>query len=419
MRSFVSAFCFLFATAFLVLQGVESRSEVRAQAPTVSTAMPTLGEFIAIANSTESEFPGNPVFDGMSFDTLTNLIRALITQKKPATRGAREVAIFRQAAPAVVLLKTKEASGSGIILQNGMVLTNRHVVEGVGAVQIFFKPDDLTLDELVAETRLGTVKFVDPERDLALIAPESLPLNYKSLKISASDNFDVGTDVYAIGHPLGYSWTFTQGIISGVRAINTDGQHYTAIQTQTPINPGNSGGPLLNSELEVVGVNTWGRDISTIDKKKVAGEDMTIARPAQGLNFAVSARDVRGFIGDVGSGKISNLALQIPGTPPGCSGQIVFNGRTQLNDAGLKTFSLKCDNQADAWELFPDDKSKPVEFHLDPDRSGRSSVVIFSKMRSGRWDFSLWDFFRDQSFAVIGRHDDGKIRPTRFEYARS
>jgi S1-C subfamily serine protease len=125
------------------------------------------------------------------------------------------------------------------------------------------------------ETRSGVVKFVDPQRDLALIAPESLPPNYKSLKISARDDFDVGADVYAIGHPLGYSWTFTQGIISGMRAINTDGQHYTAIQTQTPINPGNSGRPLLNGEIEVVGINTWVRDISTIDKRQVAGEDMT------------------------------------------------------------------------------------------------------------------------------------------------
>jgi hypothetical protein len=146
---------------------------------------------------------------------------------------------------------------------------------------------------------------------------------------------------------------------------------------------------------------------------------MMIARPAQGLNFAVSAHDLRGFVSDVANGKFSNLALQMPSTPPGCSGQIVFNGRTKLNDAGLKAFSLKCDNQADAWELFPDDKSKPIEFHLDPDRSGKSSIIVFSNTRTGKWDFSLWDFFRDQSFAVIGRHDDGRIQPSRFEFARS
>jgi hypothetical protein len=109
----------------------------------------------------------------------------------------------------------------------------------------------------------------------------------------------------------------------------------------------------------------------------------------------------------------------MPGTTPGCTGQVVFNGRAKSNDAGLRTFSLKCDNQIDAWEIFPDDKSKPVEFHLDPDRRGKSSIVVFSNPQSHRWELSLWDFFRDQTFAVIGRHDDGKIQPTRFEFTKS
>jgi S1-C subfamily serine protease len=409
----------MFVVVVIGSQVAEPRSEVRGHTGIVSPIMPLIGERLTNQAATDSDFPGSPLLDGMSFDTLKDLIKALLTEEKPPTRGAREIAIFRQAAPAVVLLKTKEASGSGIILQNELVLTNRHIVAGIGAVQIFFKPDHLNQGELGAETRLGRVKVVDPERDLALITAESLPVNYKSLKISSRDDFDVGTDVYAIGHPLGYSWTFTQGIISGVRTIDTDGQHYTAIQTQTPINPGNSGGPLLNSELEVIGINTWIRDISTITKKQIAGENITIVRPAQGLNFAVSAHDLRGFVSDVANGKFTTLALQMPSTPTGCSGQIVFNGRTKLNDAGLKVFSLKCDGQADAWELFPDDKSKPVEFHLDPDRIGKSSIVVFSNPGTGKWDFSLWDFFRDQSFAVIGRHDGGRIQPSRFEFARS
>lgn len=409
----------MFVVVVIGSQVAEPRSEVRGHTGIVSPIMPLFGERLTNQTATDFDFPGSPLLDGMSFDTLTDLIKALLTEEKPPTRGAREIAIFRQAAPAVVLLKTKEASGSGIILQNGLVLTNRHIVAGIGAVQIFFKPDHLNQGELGAETRLGRVKVVDPQRDLALIAAESLPVNYKSLKISPRDDFDVGTDVYAIGHPLGYSWTFTQGIISGVRTIDTDGQHYTAIQTQTPINPGNSGGPLLNSELEVIGINTWICDISTITKKQVGGENITIVRPAQGLNFAVSARDLRNFVSDFESGKISNLPLQIPKTPSGCSGQIVFNGRTSSNDAWLKAFSLKCDNQSDAWELFPDDKSKPIEFHLDPDRTGKSSIVVFANRQTGKWESSLWDFFRDQTFAVMGRHDDGKLQPTRFEYTRS
>jgi hypothetical protein len=176
---------------------------------------------------------------------------------------------------------------------------------------------------------------------------------------------------------------------------------------------------LLNANLEVVGINTWVRDISTVEKRQVGNEEFAIARPAQGLNFAVSAHDVRGFLGDIANGKYANLSLQLPSTPPGCSGQPVFNGRTKSNDASLKTFSLRCDNVVDAWELFPDDKSNPIKFYFDPDHIGKSSIVVQSNVTTGKWETSYWDFFRDGTFAVIGRHDDGKIRPTRFEFARS
>jgi S1-C subfamily serine protease len=77
-------------------------------------------------------------------------------------------------------------------------------------VQIFFKPDDLTRESSVSETRAGTVKSADPERDLAVVVPETLPSGYRYLKISARDDIEVGADVYAIGHPLGYTWTFTK-----------------------------------------------------------------------------------------------------------------------------------------------------------------------------------------------------------------
>jgi hypothetical protein len=96
----------------------------------------------------------------------------------------------------------------------------------------------------------------------------------------------------------------------------------------------------------------------------------------------------------------------------------MFNGRTKANDARLRTFSSRCDSKADAWQIFPDDKTKPVELYFDPDRSGKSSVVIVSNPTTGKWEKSLWDFYRDQTFAVMGYHDDGTIRPTRFEFTR-
>jgi S1-C subfamily serine protease len=403
----------------IALVGLTSSFQLHAQSrDTAWATIPALGVSTHSQNPDEGTPLDGPLPEGMSFQTLRDLIKAM-AQEKTSLRGAREIAIFRQAAPAVVLIRTKEGSGSGVVLQTGQVLTNRHVVKGIGRVSIFFKPNDLTQSTEAAEARVGTVQFVDPERDLALISPESLPSNSRFLKIAIRDDIEVGADVFAIGHPLGYSWTFTQGIVSGVRPINADGERYTAIQTQTPINPGNSGGPLLNPNLEVVGINTWVRDISNVEREQVSGQEVTITRPAQGLNFAVSAHDVRGFIDDATNGKLNNLGLSLPSAPQGCSSPLVFNGRTKANDAGLKAFSLRCDAQADAWEIFPDDQSKPVEFHFDPDRTGKSSIVVFSDVARNSWYVSYWDFFLDGTFAVIGRHEDGKLRPTRFEFARS
>jgi S1-C subfamily serine protease len=221
------------------------------------TTVPGMGDPVPSAGVDETGLEGRPLADGVSFGDLANMVAAMRADGTPHRRGAQEAAIYRRAAPAVVLIKTAEGFGSGVVLQNGAVVTNRHVVEGVGKVQIFFKPNDVSQDLESMKSRVGTVTIVDPTRDLALLTPESLPANYKFLRLAARTNFEVGSDVYAIGHPLGYTWTFTQGIISGVRTINADGQHYTAIQTQTPINPGNSGGPLLDATTEVLGINTW------------------------------------------------------------------------------------------------------------------------------------------------------------------
>jgi S1-C subfamily serine protease len=393
-----------------------ARAPVQAQDLDLAwTTTPPLGETASLQEANQAELPGNPLPEGMSLQAAGDLIRTVASQDKRVLRGAREIGIYRQAAPAVALLKTKDGHGSGVVLENGLVVTNRHVVEGVGFVEIFFKPTDLTRVASSIEVRSGKVKAVDRRRDLAVIAPDSLPPNFKFLKITTHDNYEVGADVYAIGHPHGYSWTFTQGIISGVRAIDTDGQNYTAIQTQTPINPGNSGGPLLNDAGDVTAINTWRHDI--VEKKEVAGETLTMRHPEQGLNFAVSARDIRAFLSEFANGKFANLVLQIPSTSPSCSGQVLLSGRTKSNDAGITTFSLRCDNITDAWRIVPDDKLKPIQMHYDPERSGKSAIIVFSDVRrTGSWETSYWDFFRDSTFAVIGRHEDGKIKPTRFEF---
>ena len=97
------------------------------------------------------------------------------------------------------------------------------------------------------------------------------------------DEVEVGSEVYAIGHPVGLYWTFTRGVVSQVRKdfawSDEQIQHRaTVIQTQTPINPGNSGGPLFDAAGRVIGINSF------------------IYLEAEGLNFAVAGSEIASFM---------------------------------------------------------------------------------------------------------------------------
>lgn len=133
---------------------------------------------------------------------------------------------------------------------NGHIVTNFHVVEQGNAWKVTLS-DQSTWD---AEP-VG----VAPDRDLAVLKINAPANRLKGLLRGSSTNLQVGQKVFAIGNPFGLDQTLTTGVISGLgREIRSrtgrsiDG----VIQTDAAINPGNSGGPLLNSNGELIGVNT-------------------------------------------------------------------------------------------------------------------------------------------------------------------
>ena len=93
----------------------------------------------------------------------------------PHTRSAQDVALFRQVSPSVVLILTKDASGSGSLLQGNDILTSFHVVDHNREVRVVFKPADSNGKANVDEVVTGDVVKVDAQRDLALIRPHSGP----------------------------------------------------------------------------------------------------------------------------------------------------------------------------------------------------------------------------------------------------
>lgn len=141
----------------------------------------------------------------------------------------------------------RQGSGSGFIIsQDGIILTNNHVVEDA---------KEITVTLADKQEYSARVLGRDPKTDLAVLKIE--PKGELSVaKLGDSDELQVGDWVMAIGNPFGLSNTVTAGIVSAKGRVIGAGPYDDFIQTDASINPGNSGGPLFNERGEVVGINS-------------------------------------------------------------------------------------------------------------------------------------------------------------------
>lgn len=157
---------------------------------------------------------------------------------------------------------TATAKGSGIIIsEDGYILTNNHVVNSTSSSSSSFyeieKANKVTVklynDDKEYE---GKIVGTDSQTDLAVIKIDKDGLT--AAELGDSDSVQVGEFAMTVGSPLGLDNSVTAGIISaGNRDVtDSDGNKYTAIQTDAAINSGNSGGALVNSKGQVIGVNT-------------------------------------------------------------------------------------------------------------------------------------------------------------------
>ena len=159
-------------------------------------------------------------------------------------QSARDIA--RTAFMSVVLLEMDDSNGqplslgSGFVVSNGIIATNAHVIEGASSGSA----------KLVGDTHpfqiLGIVA-VDRRADLALLR---VNISAPPLVLGPSTSPTVGDSVFVVGNPLGLEGTFSEGIISGVRHVDSD----SILQMTAPISPGSSGGPVMNSSGAVIGI---------------------------------------------------------------------------------------------------------------------------------------------------------------------
>ena len=178
---------------------------------------------------------------------------------------------------------TAEAQGSGVIIsENGYILTNNHVVNSSSASSYYElgKASKITVTLYNDDTEYeAEIVGTDEQTDLAVIKINKDGLT--AAELGDSDSVQVGEFCMAIGNNLGLGTTVTDGIVSAVNRTVTDedGNSYVAIQTNAAINSGNSGGALVNSQGQVVGINTL----------KISGEGV------EGVGFAIpinSTKDI-------------------------------------------------------------------------------------------------------------------------------
>ncbi len=164
--------------------------------------------------------------------------------------------------------------GSGVIIrQDGLVVTNNHVVDNAEIVSVALT-DGRRLD--------ATVVGTDQDSDLAVLRVDGEELTW--LPLCKNPQPDPGQLVLAIGNPLGLGHSVTAGIVSGVGRSDLNIAFYEDfIQTDAQINAGNSGGPLVNLEGEIIGINTA----------------VAITADDNGIAFAIPSRMVRRTVDDI------------------------------------------------------------------------------------------------------------------------
>ncbi len=167
----------------------------------------------------------------------------------PGPADAGVTGIVREVEPSVVTVLRPDGQGSGVVYdEDGLVITNFHVIDGARELEVQFADASREPAEVVAAA---------PEFDLAVLRVDREDLPAAAF---ASTLPSVGMQAVAIGSPLGFENTVTAGIVSGLQRSIPSSQTnpnplVDLIQTDAPISPGNSGGALVGPEGEVVGIN--------------------------------------------------------------------------------------------------------------------------------------------------------------------
>ena len=269
-----------------------------------------------------------------------------------------------------------ESVGAGFLIDKaGLILTNWHVIDKANQVAVWTLPVDGAPSEYVLfeelDPMIGTVVATNKLEDLAIIKVGNFPQKINPVSLGSIKDIRIGDKVYAIGHPEGLPWTFTDGTVSQIRKnhkwkYKSGSSHKaTLIQTQTPINPGNSGGPLFSESGKLIGINT-------------------LQAGGQNLNFAVSVEHAKDFI---------NKNPDIKKVNPGAS-------IMKKDYPNAKVQDYNKNGTIDTWYIDENKNGKIDTAFIDDNEDGLIEAILIDENENGIWEIQIMD-------------DDGNGNPDR------
>ena len=330
-------------------------------------------------------------------------------KQQPKYKGGPEE-IFEKYANSVVYIDNKKDKGSGsgfIVNHKGLkIITNWHVVETAKNVTICLKTKILNR---VCDTDYYTGKVVkrNKQKDLAMIEVKGLPSNLKPVTYGSYKKVKIGESAFAIGHPDGLVWTFTNGMISQKRPeyrwrYKSSRHLANVIQMDVKINPGNSGGPLFNKNSKLIGVNTFTSE-------------------GEGLNFAIAVDDLIEFINEVEQKDVESKYIQKKK-----KGNTWIQKKTDKNKkSGIskkypnaKEVDLNENGITDTWLLDENKDGNYEKALLDINEDGIIEAIALDENENKNYEMIVFDDDLDGNpdRAEYDENDDGKMDVVAYDY---
>ncbi|MCR5290264.1 MAG: Do family serine endopeptidase [Treponema sp.] len=282
----VSAAALSFGLISLSCRGVAIRGSANTAFAESSPAVSIPTESLSVVEALQT------AFRSVSSGVLPSVVEVDVTEKKKVQANPMQsIPWFFFGMPQGEQPQEREYEqkglGSGVIVRrNGKtvyVLTNNHVAGAASTITVKLN-DGREFDAKLVGS--------DERMDIALVSFESDDKSIVVAKLGDSDNVQVGDICLAMGAPLGYSQSVTQGIVSATgRSGSGIGNINDFIQTDAAINQGNSGGALVNIYGEIIGINTW-----------IASQ----SGGSQGIGFAIPINNIKKAIDDfISTGKVT------------------------------------------------------------------------------------------------------------------